>query len=213
MKKPLLRSLADLEIRSDGRTVEGRLVPYGQIAEVFDHEGVPYRETFVRGAFAGACKVPEKIDLRYTHSPALDNVLARGVALEEREDGLYGQFYLYESVATRAREVLAGHAKHLSVGFFPIASRRRGGVVERVKAFLEHVAATPTPAYEGAGVLAIREEEIGEEVPVEAPSLEEVQAWLQEHRTIPRSTERHQQETVPALNDVQEYLRKTIRKY
>lgn len=189
MAQLLTRSVADLELRSedgDGRTVVGRIVPYGVVAEVNNTmTGEPYREMFVRGAFAGAIKRPERIDLRYTHSDRFDNVLAQATHLEERDSGLYGAFRLYESVATRAREVLTGHAKGLSVGFFPIKSRRRGGVVERVKAYLEHVAAVATPAYEqGSEVLAIREGVVLEsgEAPASTPHLDAVQAWLTELR-------------------------------
>jgi len=180
----LTRSFAAMELREDGRTVFGRIVPYGEVAQVFDLSGEPYNEVFVRGAFEGAMKVPERIDLRYSHSGSFDNVLGQASNLEERDDGLYGTFRLYESVSTRAREVLQGHAKHLSVGFFPIKSRKRQGVVERVKAYLEHVAATATPAYAGAGVLAIREDVVTEERehPGETPNLDQVQRYLEEVR-------------------------------
>ena len=204
-KQLLIRESAQLELQDDGRTAIGRLIPYNTVTDIVDpRTGDIYKETFLHRAFEGALKNPDRIDLRYSHDGGLDNVLGQGLELEEREDGLYGAFRLYESVATRAREVLKGHAKFLSVGFYPIKSRRKDGVVQRVKAYLEHVAATPTPAYVGAEILAIREGlAVEEEVPPEAPTLDSVQEWLQSRQhpagfTPPPDTNN--------IEDVQKYL-------
>ena len=203
----LTRSVADLEIREDGRTAIGRLVPYGEVTDIMDPTGEVYKEVFVRGAFEGAVSVPERIDLRYSHDGGFDNVLGQGYELSEEDDGLYGAFRLYESVATRARDVLNGHAKHLSVGFYPIKSRRRGGVVERVKAYLEHVAATSTPAYAGAEVLSVRQDVVLEstEVPAEVPGLDSIQDWLERHKN-PGALADFQPDTGEGLDSVQKYL-------
>lgn len=180
----LTRSVqSELEMRSDGRTVEGILMPYQHPAEVFDVvTGEPYREEFVRGVFEGAMKDPRKIEFRFTHAPGFGNVIGWGARLHERDEYLEGSFRLTAADAPKARELLEESHTGLSVGFFPIKSRRHGGVVQRVKAYLEHVAAVTDPAYVGAGVLAVRaggETTEHDETPDETPRLEEVQAYLE----------------------------------
>ena len=201
------REVAELEIRDggDGRTAFGRLIPYNREAEIIDPVTFDkYIEVFRRGAFEGALKNPDRIDLRYTHDPGFGNVLAQASELEERDDGLYGSFRLYESVATRAREVIKGHARFLSVGFYPIKSRRKGKIVERVKAYLEHVAVTATPAYEGAEILAVREGlTIEEDLPPETPTLDSIQEWLKQRENPAGFTP---PPDVDNIEDVKKYL-------
>ena len=48
----------------------------------------------------------------------------------------------------------------VSVEAYPVKSERRGGIVQRVKANLRAIALTRFPAYQGARVLAVREEPV-----------------------------------------------------
>jgi phage head maturation protease len=43
---------ADIDVRSDGRTVSGIAVPFDEPTRVTDMSGPPYLEQFTRGAFA-----------------------------------------------------------------------------------------------------------------------------------------------------------------
>lgn len=174
----LIRSVhSDLEMR-DGRTAYGRVIPYDDPAIVLDsNTGEPYTEGFKRGAFEGATKAPQKIVFQFTHEENFVNTIGWGEALEERDDGLWGAFRLTEADAPKARELLKNSHKGLSVGFVPIKSRRHEGIVWRVKAYLQHVAAVTDPAYAGAGIVAVRQNVTPEQV-VETPNLDEVQEWL-----------------------------------
>jgi len=180
-----------LEMR-DGRTVEGRCVPYGQVAEVLsDHEG-HYRETFDHGAFERVCKAPQRVIFRISHSADYANMVGYGTDLEERDDGLYGSFRLLEADAMKARELISASYKGLSVGFLPLNSKRVGDVLHRVRAHLDHVAAVVegTAAYPDAMILAMRgkdtqhKRELADDLGVdeidtsEMPSIETDEAFL-----------------------------------
>jgi len=143
---------------ADGRTVEGKCVPYGQVIEVWsEHEG-NYRETFDHGAFERVCKAPQRVLFRISHSADYANMVGYGTDLEERDDGLYGSFRLLEADAPKARELINASYKGLSVGFLPLNSKRVGDVLHRVRAHLDHVAAVVegTAAYPDAMILAMR---------------------------------------------------------
>ena len=147
----------------DERTVHGRVVPYGEIAEVGDliEGGEPriYREAFELGAFRGVAKAAHRVELTHEHGTAAADRIGRAVELIERDDGLYGVFRVFadrdgDHVLTLVREgVLHGMsvvARTLSAG------KRRGGVVIRTACHLESVGLTSRPAYAGAEVLAVR---------------------------------------------------------
>ena len=53
------------------------------------------------------------------------------------------------------------------------------GVVSRVQVVINHVAATPTPAYATAGIASIR---ANDEITYETPRLNSVREWLAEQR-------------------------------
>jgi len=77
-----LRSI-DMQLRAvgDGRTVQGRVVPYGEVI-AFDEDGVPGKERFVRGALSRMTSAWDRVHLYLTHldTPFLE--LGYGRALE-----------------------------------------------------------------------------------------------------------------------------------
>ena len=87
------------EIRStakdtgDGRTLEGRIVPYNTEIEVGDT-----RESFARGVFADTD--PSSVVLLWQHNTA--EPLGRMTAIEDAEDGAYATFRLADT--QRAKE-------------------------------------------------------------------------------------------------------------
>ena len=156
-----VRSFAlELEVRSDGegRTLVGRAVPYGQVAEI--PEG---RERFVFGSFAKQLNagpdILQRVKLFDSHAARGGQPVGRTAALQERSDGLYGEWPLYNtSKGNDALELVrSGEVTGLSVGFKPISTRRASdGTLERAAAHLDHVALTHEPVYNGAAVMTVR---------------------------------------------------------
>jgi len=139
---------------SDGRTIEGPLLPWGVEARVYDR-GRLVVETFERGALAGTD--PARVPLTATH-PRDAGTLPIGVTveLEERDDAAWGAWRV--SKTTLGEEVLElardGVPLGLSVGFLEVSGgshwspdRRR---VTRTRAALDHVAVVRVAAYAGA---------------------------------------------------------------
>lgn len=150
----------------DGRTVDVRIVPYGeQITHADGHggvpKGVPYKEEFVSGVFSHQVNAANRVLANFEHQPGLGGVVGHGLALREGPDGFYGSFRIHETpdgdkALTLIREkVLEG----VSVEARPVRSERSpAGVVRRVKAHMFAIAFTRFGAYENARVLALREE-------------------------------------------------------
>jgi HK97 family phage prohead protease len=151
-----------MELRSagDGRTLVGRAVPYGVIADVGK-----FRERFVPGVFArqvGAMQYGQiKLYDAHTDRMAGRHPIGKTVNLSEQPDGLYGEWKVHDTSAgdDALKLVKAGEVTGLSVGFTAkgAGSRKAGdGVLERVAAHLDHVALTHEPVYSDAQVLSVR---------------------------------------------------------
>lgn len=156
--------LTDVEIRTDGRTLHGTVVPYGVQTRIGS-----YIESFARGAFAGTdpAAVPLLVAHRHAALP-----IGRAVALVDESDRLAGEFTLAET--RDAEEVLAlardGVPLGLSVGFMPAeggdrwtADRRK---VVRTRATLAEVSIVGVPAYPGAGVQGVRGKDVSTTYPL-----------------------------------------------
>ena len=170
-ERPALITRAVAEVTpGEGRTLDVRIVPYGLVTTVSDPGRPAYREQWMPGAFAdqvrgAAAGRAKQVYVNYRHGEGIQNVLGHGLALREEGDGFYGSFELHDTpdgqkALYMVREnVLAG----VSLEAYPKKSvRSADGVVQRVKAHLVNIALTPEPAFEGAGVLAIREDELME---------------------------------------------------
>jgi len=186
-----------MSIRDDGRTIDGRIVPYGDIAQVVDIHPVSgkiekFPEQFLPNSFTNAVQYATRrgnagfISLNFDHDEA--NFYARiGYATEliEQEDGAYATFRLYEGrdlekVQSMLRESHTG----LSCKFADIKPPKMlEDVVSHVQVILEHVAATPIPAFQRAEILAMRgsdqDDQTISQMDVERPHLDEVRAWLE----------------------------------
>ena len=151
-----------MEVRStgDGRTLYGRAVPYGVVADVGQ-----FRERFLPGVFSrqvgngtiGHIRLFDAHDDRMRGG----HPIGKTTTLAEQPDGLYGSWSLYDT--SRAEDALklvrAGEVTGLSIGFDARGggSRRADdGVVERTAAHLDHVALTHEPVYTDAKVLGLR---------------------------------------------------------
>jgi len=152
---------ADFSV-GDGRTIDVRIVPYGEPTTVDDGHG-PYREQFESGAFDGQLESAHRVFLNFEHQRGLQGVVGKGIHLRSEPDALYGTFRVLEnSDGDKAlqlvnEDVLGG----VSLEFLAKKSvRTLEGVVKRVKAHLDAVALCRRGAYENAVVLSVREEPI-----------------------------------------------------
>lgn len=167
---------------NDGRTLEGRFLPFSQRARVADPGVPPYDEEFAPGCLTGLCQNVTRagharwIRLDLDHREDLDNRIGFAEWIEQRDDGAYGTFRLHKGPQLdKVRSMLEESHTGLSVNFQSIRARNVEGVVQRLAIDIAAVAATPVPAYAGAKILAMRS---GEEVPPATPNFDEVREWL-----------------------------------
>jgi phage head maturation protease len=127
--------VADLEVRSDGRTIEGTVHVYGEQAQIVEY-GQRYTETFTRGAFAGTA--PASVVLTATHPRSSDIDLGN------------------EVLQLAVDRVPLGPC----VGFIEVPGGSRWNHarthVERHRAALDHVAVVRAGAYPSACVTGVR---------------------------------------------------------
>ncbi len=164
----------------EGRTIDVRIVPYGVAASVSDNGGPVYREMWMPGAFSDQVRAAEsgrarQVLVNFEHLPGIGNVLGHGLALRETPDAFYGSFVLHDNPdGDKALQMVGdGLLEGVSLEAYPKKSVRSAeGIVQRVKGHLDKIALCRRPAFETAGVLALREEEFvldAEMLPVDAP--------------------------------------------
>jgi HK97 family phage prohead protease/HK97 family phage major capsid protein len=142
----------EVEFRLDQveeRTISGVAVPYGQDANIGS-----YTERFAPGAIRGV----EDVKLFYGHAEPIGKVIEG----RETPNGYEITAKLTEGVQ-RADETLAlmrdGVLNKFSVGFMPVEQTRDGNVVTRTLVDLKEVSVVPFPAYSGAEITQVREEQ------------------------------------------------------
>lgn len=137
-----------VEVRDlEKREITGRVIPYGEQILV---RGRP--ESFTIGALEGITAAKVKL---FDHH---DRAVGKAIALEERQDGAYASFYV--SKTARGNELLelaSDGVLSFSPGFVP-GTQTRDGVHTRIQSMPE-VSLVSMPAYSGAQVLAVREQE------------------------------------------------------
>ena len=159
---------ADLTV-GDGRTVDVRVVPYGERITHNDGlggvpKGVPYEEEWAMGAFSHQLNAANRVLANYEHQTGIAGIIGHGLVLREEKDGLYGSFKIHATaVGDTALELIREQVlSGVSLEAIPRkAVRTAAGVVRRVKADLRAVAFTRFGAYASAKVLAVREEADG----------------------------------------------------
>ena len=167
------------------RIIELIVVPYEEPALV-EYRGELWNEMFLRGSYDGIEKRPGRVRGNRDH----DDKRLVGKAVKfwpSRTEGLVAEVRISqtplgdETLALANDDVLG-----VSAGF---AARGRDQEFDRPtmtrrikKAFLDHIAFTPVPAYAGAGVLAVRSgvqpASVAEMPPIQTPNLDELRAWL-----------------------------------
>jgi len=175
-REVLVRTFGFEASMADDRTIDVRIVPFGERATVADPpDFTPYQEEFLPGVFAHQENAANRIYLRAgsghdavdpntgERKPGLLGVVGHGQSLKGREDGYHGRFKMHNTPeAETARELVRdGVYTGVSAEFYEVRNiRTREGVIQRKKANLDSVLLTPNPAYDGAQVLAMRQEEV-----------------------------------------------------
>lgn len=149
----------------DGRTLEARIVPYGETATICDPpDFVVEQEMFVPGCVEKQIRAAHRVKMWVStmHEQGLRGIVGHSESLEERDDGLYSTLTLHDNEdGMKARQLVRdGLLRSLSVEFIALKSLRRNGVVERVRAHIDRVSLVPVGAYASAEVLALRAEAI-----------------------------------------------------
>lgn len=174
---------ANWMLRDDGRTVEGRIVPYGEVVEVVEH-GERFRETFLPRSCARMAQFAARkgnaswIEFRLEHNESFDAHIGYARSLVEKDDGAYATFRLYESAdLDKVQSMLRESHTGLSVFFNDRVEPKRSadGIVQRVQVDIRHVAATPVPVYAGAAITGIRSDDA---IDLGTPLLDEVKEYL-----------------------------------
>ncbi len=183
MSKPThIRSITtdQLSLRDDGRTVEGKILPYNEPAQVVDiHPVTGQRQRFIEvhlpRAIARQLQLigdvlrgrPNYIRLNLDHGEDLPRQIGFARSLSEADDGAYATFGLYDRpdlplIQSMLRESHDG----LSVEFADHGSYVEGDTVYRRSIEIRAVAATPLNTFPTAKVLALREDS-GDDPPPE----------------------------------------------
>lgn len=171
------------------RIIEVVVMPYDETA-IVEYRGELWNETHLRGAYDGIEKRPGRVRGNRDH----DDKRLVGKAVKffpSRAEGLVANVRISqtplgdETLALANDDVLGVSAGFAARGRDQEFDRRT--MTRRIrKAFLDHIAFVPSPAYRGAGVLAVRS---GVQVPaspelpmLQTPGLDELRAWVQKRR-------------------------------
>jgi HK97 family phage prohead protease len=185
---------ADLE----ERTIVGLAVPYGQTADI----GGMYQERFAPGAIASI----EDVKLFYGHEEPI------GKIVEGRDTEAGFEIVAKVSDTARGNEVLTlmrdGVLNKFSVGFIPEESEKDGSTITRTKVSLKEVSVVPFPAFAGANITEVREEQTAPEAELTneqekrtmSENMElEVRSVMDEVAELRRVVEAGQTSSAPAL--------------
>lgn len=142
------------------RLVDLIAVPYDEPA-VVEYRGRLVEETIAPGAFGAIANRARKFLVNYHHQP--DTWLGTVLTLNSAEKGLRASIKIRRTAdGDQALDDCADGLLGASVGMAVRAAdetlgKGPNGETRRVhKAYLDHIALTPTPAYAGAAVLDVR---------------------------------------------------------
>ena len=198
--------MSEMEIRHfearadvEERTITGLAVPYGQEANI----GGAYQERFVAGAIGSV----EDVKLFYGHEEPIGKV----VEGRDTEDGF--EIMARVSDTPKGNEVLTlmrdGVLNKFSVGFIPVEQDQDGSTITRTKVDLKEVSVVPFPAFAGANITEVREDQPEEVEDSETPEEErnsmsenielEVRSVQDEVAELRRFVEQAQTSQTPAV--------------
>lgn len=155
------------------REIIGLAVPYGEMADL----GGGVKERFEPGAIESV----EDVKLFYGHEDPI------GKVLEGKDTEAGFEIRARVSETPKGDEVLTlmrdGVLNKFSVGFFPVESERDGSVIIRKKVDLREVSVVAIPAFAGANITEVREEQAQSE-PVEVSSPEQERKSMSENMEL-----------------------------
>ena len=158
----LVRSFQAAGAEVEGRTVDVRVVPFGEVARVSDDGLTEYDEEWMPGCFDHQLRAAFRIPANYKHRGGILDVVGHGLALRSVPgDGYHASFEIHETPQgeTALAMIRAGALPSVSLeAIGRNAIRSAAGVVQRVKADLRGLAFCPVGAFSGAQVLAVREQ-------------------------------------------------------
>jgi HK97 family phage prohead protease len=170
----LLRSFEVAAVEVEGRTVDVRLVPFGEVARVADPpDWEPYDEEWMPGCFDHQLNAANRIHANYEHMQGPTHVVGHGVSLRAEADGYHVTSTIHRTNAgdTTLELLNAGALPCVSLEARAVKNVKTStGVMQRVKANLRGFAFCRQGAFVGAQVLAVREETV-EEVTIDAALL------------------------------------------
>lgn len=171
-----VRSAALTDVRHPERLVELVAVPYDEWTQV-EYQGRVIEESFAPGAFGHIGPRADRFIVNLEHDPA--RRVGRCVKLDpENRKGLMATVKIRRG--TEGDETLDDAADgmvYASIGFGALPDHQHWEGRSRrriVKAFLDHIALTWTPAYAGAGVLAVRSASATASTPSATPNLDAI---------------------------------------
>jgi phage head maturation protease len=167
------------------RIIDLVVTPYEETALV-EYRGELWKETFLRGSYDGIEKRPGRVRGNRDH----DDKRLVGRALKfhpSRQEGLVAEVRISqtllgdETLALADDGVLSGSAGFAARGRDQELDRRT--MTRRIrKAFLDHIAFVPDPAYTGAAVLGVRsgiQPTSAADLPkLDTPNLNDLRDWL-----------------------------------
>ena len=165
------------------RLIEVIAVPYEEEA-IVEYRGEIWRESFLRGAWDGIEKRPNRVKANRDHDTR--RLVGKAVKFfPSRDEGLVAEVRIAktdlgdETLALADEEVLDASIKFGVLGRDQDLDRP----YRRIKrAYMDHLAFVPEPAYEGARVLSVRSDESQPEAaglpPLNTPNLDEVLSWM-----------------------------------
>lgn len=167
--RPVLhRAFEAVSVEVEGRTVDVRVVPFGEVATVADPPDYKrYQEEWLPGVFDHQTNAANRLHANYEHERGIANVVGHGISLRSESDGYHASFKIHKTQAGDTTLELLNDGALPGVSLEAIGKRSvrsAEGVVQRVKADLRGIAFCRTPAFLGAQVLAVREADEQEEV-------------------------------------------------
>lgn len=167
----LEREFVATAVEVEGRTVDVRIVPFGEVARVADPPTFEeYNEEFVDGCFDHQLNAANRIHANYEHGKGISDVVGHGVSLRKELDGyhLTSTIHRTNNGDTALELINGGALPGVSVEFVPVRNVKDGNLVRRVKANLMGFAFCRQGAYRGAQVLAVRTDEAEPEQTLDA---------------------------------------------
>jgi HK97 family phage prohead protease len=163
------------------RTIDLIVMPYDEQATV-RHQGRLIQEVIAPGAFDGIERRANRVRVNYQHQDDdLRQLLGRALTFHpDRDEGLVSTVKIrsgeYGDAALEAAD--AGDlGASAGFGIMPGGETWLDRVTRRLtRLFLDHIALTPTPAYKGARVLAVRSAEDDQPLS-KTPNLDLVRSW------------------------------------